>query len=65
MTEEILAKLRTAKTKEEALTILRENHITLTEEDLQAIDAGQADTGFFDILKKITQNQPFPKGLVN
>ncbi|GEM_PF-2985756 len=40
MTEELLNQLKNATTKEEALRILKENNITLTDDDLQAISGG-------------------------
>ena len=43
--QELLEKAQKAKTKEEALAILREGGIVLTEEDLKNISGGEEDEG--------------------
>ena len=40
LSKEVLEKVKQAKSKEEALTILKENGITLTDEDLAGVAGG-------------------------
>ena len=43
--KELLEKAMQAKTKDEALAILREGGVELTDEDLKSISAGEEDEG--------------------
>ena len=49
LSKEILEKVKQAKSKEEALNILKENGITLTDEDLAGIAGGDGENCTIDL----------------
>ena len=48
LSKEVLEKVKQAKSKEEALNILKENGITLTEEDLAGVAGGDGANCYVD-----------------